>query len=150
MAASNMDQLAISQSLQFCGPTSQKMGRIECSIKRHKGVSVDDILKEKCPRYRSPCQNPTSAGGEGSCDGVCARIPLDKRPMISKAYNSSDFVNVDSKPVILPMIDDDGIIRFQCETDTESSLNEEAETNIDTQKRLLFNCFKLAKIGRRK
>ena len=49
-----------------------------------------------------------AAGGEGSCGGTCAMIPLDKRPMISKAYETSDFSYVDPEPVVLPMLDDDG------------------------------------------
>lgn len=60
----------------------------------------------------SPPVNSAAASGEGSCHSTCAIIPLDKRPLISQAYGSSDFSSVDPEPVVLPMLDDDGRLRL--------------------------------------
>lgn len=90
----------------------------EC--KTVKCRSADDFMMTHC--VATPEQTSlTPASGEGHCTGACALIPTDIRPLIQRAYEDSDFDNVDTTPVILPMLGDDGIYRREYPTVSDSN-----------------------------
>ena len=96
-------------------------GDLDQQVHVVKSKVADDFMRDKCVCEEQEQSALSPASGEGHCSGACAFIPQDLSPTIMRAYEESDFDHVDTTPVRLPMLDDDGVLRRPSPTSTSEN-----------------------------
>jgi len=85
----------------------------------HKHRSADDFMQKSRPAAVKTDDLAFGSEGEGHCGGACALIPPDLKPLVQQAYHDESFEEPNSEDVLLPMVDEAGIIRREVKAEEE-------------------------------